>query len=126
QRLRSKQRTVVVLLQDSHRPYMQLRSELSDVIVRDALPIERRRSGRERLRHRGLLAGDCRLRNGPFLNGPYWLACQAVEDVEETLFTCLSYRLHGLAVYPHRPGSEQRANRNPIDHGGPFESARHA
>ena len=64
----------------------------------DALPIERRRPGRERLRRRQFLARNIRRRNRPLLDRPDRLAGHAIEHVQESLLARLRDRLDAAAV----------------------------
>ena len=58
---RREERTELVLRGHLQRLRLQLRREVDQIVERDALPIERRRLGRERLRRRGFSPGtsDC-------------------------------------------------------------------
>ena len=79
------ERSEFVLRRDLERLLAQLRREVDEVVGRHALPVERRRLGRERLRRRVPLARHVALRHRPLLDRPHRLAGHAIEHVEERL-----------------------------------------
>jgi hypothetical protein len=79
------ERTDAVIRDRFDRLGAQLGSEVDQVVVRDALHVERRRLGRERLRAHRLLARHVRLRHRALLHRPDRLAGAAIEDVGERL-----------------------------------------
>src|SRR5262249_34308419 len=79
--------------------FAQLRREVDDVVLGDALPIERRRLRWEGLRRRCFLAGHCGLRNGSLLDRPHRSAGHAVEHVDESLLAHLGDEFDDGAVY---------------------------
>ena len=89
---------VTYLLHDLERLGPQLRREVDQVVDGDALPIERRRLGRKRLRRRRLLAGHRGGRHRLLDNRPHRLAGHAIEHIGERLLRHLDDRLDRLAV----------------------------
>ena len=83
---------------DLERLAPQLRREVDEVVLGHALPVVRRRLGRERLRRRVPLAGHVALRHGPLLDRPKRPARHAIEHVEERLLRRLRDGFHGPAV----------------------------
>src|SRR5580704_17438714 len=77
---------------------MQLRREIRNSILRNALPLEGCRSCRKGLSRRCLLTGNARLRYRPFLHRPHRLAGNTVENIEKGFFARQSYRLHRLSI----------------------------
>src|SRR5690606_25254069 len=79
-----------------------LRDVRVDVVLGEGHARERRRRGRDRLRRRGLLAGDVRGRHGPLLDRPDRLAGLALEDVDITLLARLRDDVDLAAVAAQR------------------------
>ena len=76
----------------------QLGSEVDQVVLGDALPVERRRLGGKRLGRRGPFARHDRLRHRTLLDRPDGLAGLAVEHVEERRLAGLHHRPDAPAV----------------------------
>ena len=109
---RREQRTDLVLRHDLQRLGLELGREVDDVALEEALALERRRLGRERLRRRVPLGRHLALFDRPLFDRPHRLAGHAIEDVEEALLGRLRDRLDRLSV--HRDVREDRRARNVV------------
>ncbi len=92
-------RAVVVLVDDFLRRRFQFRRVVEEIVVGDALLIERRRPARNRLRWRIPLARNFALRHGTFVDRPDRFACDAIQHERVRLLGDLRDGLDVAAVH---------------------------
>ena len=90
----------------------KLRREVDQVVLADALAIERRRLRRKRLGRRRPFAGHVRFRHRALLDRPHFFPGHPIEDVGERLLRYLRQRLDLAAV--HRDVDELRRGRKVV------------
>ena len=95
---RGKDRTQFVVGHELDRLGSELRCEVDQIVDRDALPLEGRRSGRERLCRRVPFLRDIAFLDRPLLDGPYRLPGRPIEHVDPPLFGGLRDSLDRAAI----------------------------